>query len=303
MKNARTLLPAMLLACLLSSCAGQAQPSGPARPKPLWAMSASDMFPNDPKAQALALAAGKGDIKEIDRLVAQGADVNVVGDRGLTIPYWVLYHPSDAGKKGFKRLLELGADPNKIRLSGKSQQVSLLHWTAYLSSQIGTDYLRMALEIGKGDPNLLPPDGKVRPIEMTLTPAKTEAFIVLYNAGAEINYKNKYGQPLVNLAASDGNYEIVFYLLQHGVDYISEYNGGGPKNIQDDINIELKCAVVARYPDVAQYMWFWRSVDFLEKRGMVFDFTPDRNSKPAVRPATLETTPPLSGVHERPRVQ
>jgi hypothetical protein len=41
-------------------------------------------------------------------------------------------------------------------------------------------------------------------------------------------------------------------------------------------------------------MWFWRCVDFLEKRGMVFDYTPKSNRPPAVKPAVLDTTPPLS---------
>jgi hypothetical protein len=41
-------------------------------------------------------------------------------------------------------------------------------------------------------------------------------------------------------------------------------------------------------------MWFWRCVDFLEKRGMVFDYTPYKNRPPAVKPTVLDTTPPLS---------
>jgi len=39
-------------------------------------------------------------------------------------------------------------------------------------------------------------------------------------------------------------------------------------------------------------MWFWRCVDWLEKHGMVFDYTPDPNREPAIKPTVLDTTPP-----------
>jgi len=39
-------------------------------------------------------------------------------------------------------------------------------------------------------------------------------------------------------------------------------------------------------------MWFWRCVDWLEKHGLVFDYTPREGGARAVRPAVLDTTPP-----------
>ena len=316
MKNARTLLPAMLLACLLCSCAQhtnstqldastQSNYASTYDPdcvitKGLMYMTAAEMFPGNPQAQALALAAGKGDIKEIDRLVAEGADVNAVGTYGVTVPCWLLFHPN---KDGFRRLLEKGANPNKIWYCGTRRQESLMHAVTRRAGLIGTDYLRMAIEIGKGDPNLLPPDGKIRPIEMALRPRNTEAFIVLYNAGAKTDINDEFGRPLIDLAASHGNFEITLFLLQHGADYRSKCNTCNTSYINEATNRKLKYDVIARTPTIDQYMWLWRCVDFLEKRGMTFDCTPCNYCKPAVRPATLDTTPPLSGVHERPRVQ
>jgi hypothetical protein len=257
-------------------------------------MSVAEMFPNDPQTQALALAAGRGDIEDIDRLVAAGADVNALGTYGVTVPAWLLYHPN---KAGFRRLLEKGADPNKIwfiRYAGTEKQLSLLHRSVENAPYIGTDFLRMCLEIGKGDPNLLPPDKKYRPIEMALRPGNEDAFIILYNAGADIDYKDKDGHPLVFHAASHNNFEIALYLLEQGVDYSSNCTGGGIKDIHESISMDLDSHNLARDNTVPHYMWFWRCVDFLEKRGMVFDYTPYRNRPPAVKPAVLDTTPPLS---------
>ena len=146
---------------LLAGCAGMGKSSKSSQPKGLMYMSVAEMFPDNPLAQALALAAGRGDIEEIDRLVAAGADVNAVGTYGVAVTEWLLQHPN---KAGFRRLLEHGADPNKIwfiRYDGTEEQLSLLHRSVEKASYIGTDYLRMCLEIGRGDPNLLPPDKNI----------------------------------------------------------------------------------------------------------------------------------------------
>lgn len=279
---------------LLTGCAGLGQRSKSSRPKGLMYMSAAEMFPGNPQAQALALAAGRGDIEEIDRLIAAGADVNAVGTYGVAVPAWLLFHPN---KAGFRRLLEMGADPNKIwyiRYDGTEKQLSLLHRSVENAPHVGTDFLRMCLEIGNGDPNLLPPDKRYRPIQMALRLGNEDAFMMLVNAGAEIDYKDKDGHPLAFHAAASNNFEITLFLLEHGVDYSSNYTGGGIKDIQESLNMDLDSHNLARDNTVPHYMWFWRCVDFLEKRGMVFDYTPYRNRPPAVKPAVLDTTPPLS---------
>ncbi|UTF51700.1 ankyrin repeat domain-containing protein [Desulfomicrobium sp. ZS1] len=278
----------------LAGCAGMGQSSKSSQPKGLMYMSVAEMFPGKPQAQALALAAGRGDIGEIDRLVAAGADVNAVGTYGVAITEWLFHHPS---KAGFRRLLEHGADPNKIwfiQYAGTKEQISLLHRAVEDAPYIGTDYLRMCLEIGRGDPNLLPPDKRYRPIQKALRFGNEDAFMILVKAGAEIDYKDESGRPLVFYAASYDNFEITLYLLEQGVDYSSNYTGGGIKDIRESINIDLGRHNLARDNTVPHYMWFWRCVDFLEKRGMVFNYTPKGNRPPAVKPAVLDTTPPLS---------
>lgn len=256
----------MLAGLLLWGCAG----SSKGYPQPLHNMSVYEMFPGDLKAQALALAAAEGDIKRIDKLVAQGGDVNARGTYGVTVPTWVLYHPNRAG---FRRLLELGADPNMHWDDGGS----LLHWSAFLAYAIGPDYLQMALEVGRGNPNLEDLKTGKRPIEHVLD--NNEAFAVLYNAGAEIDFTTPGGVPIV--VNTLNNYDLILFMLHEGVDVWHKFPNGSnclQQKIQWDMDDRLW---------LINGMSFWRCVDFLEKQGMTFIIPPD-----VKRPEVLDTTPP-----------
>jgi hypothetical protein len=245
---------------------------------PLYAMNVRQMFPGDREAQKLALAAAKGDIELMNKLVVRGADVNAQGIRGVTLPTWVIYHPN---KEGFKRLMELGADPNIHWNNGKT----LLHWIAFMTDVIGPEYLQMALEIGGGNPNVSNPlrYGE-RPIELACMNRKyrDEAFALLYNAGAEIDYKGAVGNPLVDRVLRVDAFEIAYFLLTQGVDYTSDKGSGIAGTVRYSYAKDADGKVY--YPE---NMWFWRCVDFLEKEGVVIDLLSEDQ-----RPTVLDTNPP-----------
>jgi len=261
----------------------------PKGPTPAIYMSPAEMYPDNPQAQALVKAASKGDVKEIDRLIDAGADPNAVGIYGKTVPGWVLYHPN---KAGFRRLLERGADPNKIWYDRDMLQSSLLHWAVERSDVIGTDYLKMCLEIGKGNPNLEPPDHRQRPIMVAVHKRNPGAFFMLYNAGAEISYVigKEYGNEyLTNEAASSDNYQILLFLLHKDAPYSLSKDRGIDMHTNLEMTIDGGLGGFGgskEYP--VESMWFWRCVKFLEQRGMTFHYGiywP---------PAVLDTTPPES---------
>jgi len=295
-KHIRTVCAILLAALALSACTfyssdpdiariERAAARAPKDPTPAAYMSLAEMYPDNPQAQALVKAASKGNVKEIDRLIDAGADPNAVGTYGKTVPGWVLYHPN---KAGFRRLLERGADPNKVWYDKDSAQSSLLHWAVERSDAIGTDYLKMCLEIGKGNPNLEPPDQRQRPIVIAVQKRDTRAFFMLYNYGAEIDYelRERYSTgSLADEAAVYVNYKIVLFLLHKGVHYTHHLDHGIDihKSIQQDIDRGFAGDTIN-----SQYMWFWRCVKFLEQRGMTFHYGiywP---------PAVLDTTPPES---------
>ena len=263
----------ILFLVFLTSCASR-NPEN----LPLYAMSVREMFPGDMKTQALALAAADGDIERMDRLVARGADVNARGTYGVTLPTWVIQHPNIAG---FRHLMELGADPNIHWDDG----YTLLHWIAYVTDDIGIEYLQMALDIGGGDPNVERPSNGNRPIQKILWQKKyrNDAFVLLYNAGAELDYNDRHNEPLVFHAILAEAYDIAYFLLTQGVNYSSSSKLGGI-----DSCIRTSYYMLAdgskRYPT---NMWFWRCVEFLEGEGVNLEFLPRDQ-----RPAFLDTAPP-----------
>lgn len=252
-------------------------------PTPVYRMSPAEAYPDNSQAQALVKAAIKGNVKEIDRLIEAGADPNAIGTQGITVPGWVLYHPD---RDGFRRLLERGADPNKIWYNGETQR-SLMHLAADRSDRIGVEYLKMCLEIGNGNPNLLTPN-KISPvIGRAVDPGKEEAFAMLYKAGAKL-----VPEDIIRSAAVSSNFRLVLYILENEL-YKMGTHEGADKVIKNTIRGHLYRVTLARDTSVSsQYMWFWRCVDWLEKHGLVFDYTPKEGRMRAVRPAVLDTTPP-----------
>ncbi|MEM7612731.1 MAG: ankyrin repeat domain-containing protein, partial [Pseudomonadota bacterium] len=113
------------------------------REKLLAYMPFNRIFPNMP-ARELARAAGRGELRTIERLVSSGVDVNTRGEKNATALYWALRRSNHSG---FVKLLELGADPNIVFDDGGT----VMHWAV---DHKNVDFLRSALEYG-GDPNLL----------------------------------------------------------------------------------------------------------------------------------------------------
>lgn len=80
-------------------------------------------------------------------------------------------------------------------------------------------------------------------------------------------------------------------MLEQGVNY--QHTGEKSiRSLQNSIQNSFKLGGWKGYEERPDAMWFWRCVDWLEKRGLVFDYTPYRGRYPRVRPAVLDTTPP-----------
>jgi len=279
MKFVRLAVACMLLLSL-TACMASNNTSSPHRkgPVPLRYMSIEEMLPGMPLEQQLAVAASKGNIKKMDELVAAGADVNARGAYGVTLPYWVLMHPN---YEGFVHLLKLGADPTLF----DTDRVSFLHFSIKQSPVIGLRYLKAILEIGKADPNLAHPERLYRPLQAAIAVKSRGAFVMLVNAGAEIDYNVLGNSPFVADVMANGDFELAYYLLEQGVAItVTTSYGYGVKRV---LEMDLERQPWNYVPSAPQYMWFWRCVDFVEKRGMTVKIPPD-----AQRPAVLATYPP-----------
>jgi hypothetical protein len=171
------------------------------------------------------------DLKEIERLVKSGVDVNAMGRGNMTPLLWAF----PMGEEVFKKMLELGADPN-IKLTERAFLGILEKGNSVVSASVNfvdgpvhdqylydvnmNNYLQIVLNHG-GDPNITDLDGDTPLFDAKKNPkTMTNKIHLLLKANADINHKNSQGRtPLMNgmtyleyivlLLKADADYRIV----------------------------------------------------------------------------------------------
>lgn len=175
-------------------------------------MSLETMFP-DPQVQALAKAAGKGNLRKIEELVKQGVDVNARGTSNATPLFWAMHNI-----KGFEKLLELGADPNVVFDDGGT----VMHWAVQHKDD---EFLKAALKHG-GNPNLKAGSMGETPLFDAVGYETKKKADLLLDAGADINAQNNHGATPILGAATLGQFDLVYKMLNRGADYSIENKNG-----------------------------------------------------------------------------
>ena len=127
-----------------------------------------------------------------------------------------------------KTLLELGADPNKYdNYDGSNAMIE----AAQISNITGdnTRFLKLLLQF-KGNPNFVEVGPRregnstrnsvlISAVEINEVQSSLPMVKMLVEAGADINYKNEFGQTALNQAIILDVYDVALYLLQKGADY------------------------------------------------------------------------------------
>jgi ankyrin repeat protein len=201
---------------LLSSCliACHAQPTG----KPATAgFPASNYF--EGKALELAEAVDRNDAADVRRLIKQeGVNPDVIFDESaMPMVAWPVFNKN---LPGLKLLLDNGADPNARRIdsqrtSGQQRNNALV----FAAGNADSRYLTMLLNYG-GDPNTHNSNGEPLTYVATLQDQWPNVKVLIEN-GANINeglYAPESYNTVVAWYSSFGNFEQVYWLLQHGAD-------------------------------------------------------------------------------------
>jgi uncharacterized protein len=205
---------------------------GPMHERLKW--KAEDFY-TDPGVIQLCKAIEAKDVKEIDRLVKSGVDVNAKGRDNMTPLLWAF----PMGEEVFKKMLELGADPNVpltentlVLFKGKSvtfacvELVDGLIYSQFFYDVPMDNYLTLVLKHG-GNPNAEDLDGRT-PLftAIKFTPHAAIKIAELTRFGADINHRDAAGQTAVSEATGCGRYKAALTLLQAGADYrIPNSNG------------------------------------------------------------------------------
>lgn len=218
--------------------------------KPILMMTPSELFQNL-KLRQLAIAAQHGDVKKIDALIKQGADVNGKGKHGIT-PLFSAWEARN--KVGYKALLDHGANPNVIWSDG----YTLLNLIA------GTDnpyYLKLALAHG-ANPNLVEPWSGDTPLFSAVTPDGKVNLPLLIKAGANLDFQERITKETAAFKGADLNqFDAVYVLLQAGAS--CKLKAARGYTLREATNHSLR---VTNH-NSKLYRWAERVLQFLNKHG------------------------------------
>lgn len=220
-------------------------------------MSLDVMFP-DASVRALAKAAGDGNIKKVEQLVKEGVSVTSKGTQGATPLFWAMRNYN-----GFKRLLELGADPNVV--FGNGDGGSVIHWAVTAKDK---RLLPAVLQHG-GNPNLIDNQSDETPLFSALNVGDV-ALDVLLAAGANIDAKNRFGDTATMVASGRGRYEIVHKLLERGADFKTRNLNG--RDLAD--RVAFNVGLMRPGSDSAK--WQAKVIEWLRAKGVEIPASPQR---------------------------
>lgn len=222
----RHLCAMALVIVLLSSHIGCAEISKIA--KKSWHEKYSwkaEFYFEDPQVIALCHAIETGDLQEIDRLVAAGANVNAIGKGNMTPLLWA--YPDNKPER-FKRILEHGANPNVIFKSdfntGQSTSFPGSSVTHLASETWFPKYFEYVFQHG-GDPNLEKTSTLGRgdtPLHVLIkgpSSHKNAKVNKLIELKANLDHESASEITPVRLAVGRGQYDTALQLLNAGADY------------------------------------------------------------------------------------
>jgi ankyrin repeat protein len=172
-------------------------------------MNTKDLFDTTIQID-LADAAAKGDTNKLKLLIASGADVNCQGHRGMKPLFWALINQNF---RGFKFLLDHGADPNAVVAIVQPPPENALTLAASVDD---SKYLEELLKHG-ANPNL--PAGNPSPETAIFTASfyhQTNNISILLHYGADINWKTTDAMTPLHRAISGNSFATALFLYRAG---------------------------------------------------------------------------------------
>ena len=221
--RAYSMLCTVIIFAALVGC----QEIGKVSPNASWhqrcGWKAEDYF-TDPQVIRLCNAIEANDIKEIERLVADGADVKTKGKSNMTPLLWAF---PDNKLDRFRLLLEYGADPNVVIESDFNSRGAMRAGDSVTHMACGTSfpgYFEAVFDHG-GDPNsikngIISNETPLFTLISGRASKKVEKTKVLIAKGADIDHIDGTAQTPASFAVGLGaQYEVALVLLQAGANH------------------------------------------------------------------------------------
>ncbi|PBS12736.1 hypothetical protein CMZ82_07665 [Lysobacteraceae bacterium NML93-0792] len=193
----------------------------------------------EPRAQALAVAAATGDADAVRRLMQdEGVDPDVIfwgRDGGTPMLAWPIYR---GNPDGLRAMLENGADPNVAKAyqtqdRGIRNNANAMVWAAEQDDPV---YLQILLDHG-GDPDTRNANNEALLFHAFIKQNKWRNVRVLVERGADIDAQVSPGSTIVSKYAVRGGFEMTHWLLARGADPTLDYSYSQPVRSTDSHTI------------------------------------------------------------------
>lgn len=185
---------------------------------------------DSPYSHALCTAIEMGDIQLIDRLIADGADINARGMGNITPLLWAYNGSSEYGLEVFRHLLSIGADPNvqvsrrfSSRAPGVPQVLSRGHAVTFLAAGAPSRPWFDAVFGGSGNVNLVHASYQYTPLYFIISNShnmlevdRVDRTRILLDQGADPDHQCRRGFTPSMFAARDSQHGILATLLESG---------------------------------------------------------------------------------------
>ena len=233
----------------------------------------------DKNVQKLCIYARHGKTDKIKQLLKDGVDINTQGKEGVTPLTWLMIFSFTTKKalKGFKYLLENGADP--LIVFKKADDYNAFQIACMLKSP---KYLEILLDVYKPTKEELNITSDKYSNDTSLSVAifydRFKQFKMLIDYGADVNWSDSNNSNLLN----DNGYKwkYAYHLLKAGADWrsVSKFNKEEFKKTNTPdyiarIEREKKPSLIIAENNGVDY--FQKVISFLKKQGAEFKLNLD----------------------------
>jgi hypothetical protein len=216
-------------------------------------MKAEQFF--EPKMVQLLKSIQKNDISTAKQLIAEGVDLNALGDEDITPLLWLITQTNDL--KATQRALDLGADANFKQPNGDNA-------VTFVARDYAPEWLKMLLASG-GDPNSIDRNGMPAMFD-AIGGENWDNINTLLEYGADVNLKDRSGRNSALYPAYIMKYEFVYFFMQQGADVSIHASTGA--NLAWMVDDKLNKGIIG--PDSINYPWVMKIKQHLIEQGVKF---------------------------------
>jgi hypothetical protein len=208
----------------------------------------------EPNMVQLLKSLQKNDISAIEQLIAQGVDLNIFGNEGVSPLLWLI---TQNDKKATQLALDLGADPNLNDADGDNA-------VNFVAGGGDPQWLKILLKAG-GDPNSIDRNGEPALFD-AIGEEHWDNINTLLEYGADVNLKDRSGKNSALYPVYIMKYELSYFFMSKNADPFIHSTAGA--DLAWNIYRDIEKGIIA--PNGINYPWAMKIKQYLIEQGVEF---------------------------------